>query len=148
MQKERLRLMADLGFEIHGRFYGLVRFEDWLMSDFVLARKLTGVSTDELLSRSADSMLLQETLVAVAIAHERRELNMEQVVDYVYALKPIEVKEIGFDVIEGDASPPEEGEDQVQNLSSENSNTSTDPAPDSTTPDPSGLPGSDTGSPE
>lgn len=139
--------MADLGFEIHNKFYPLVRFEDWLMSDFVLARKLTGVSTDELLSRSADSMLLQETLIAVAVTHERRELNMEQVVDFIYGLKPTEVKEIGFDFVEeeGDASPPVVEEDPSPSDSSASSDTPGDAAPEIVTPEPSGEPGLDTG---
>lgn len=81
------------GFEIYGKFFPFVAYEDWLNRDFVLARQLTGVPTEELFK---DPLLLQQALIAVAVAHENTENPRDSVVAYVGGLKPEDVKEVGF----------------------------------------------------
>lgn len=146
---------TEMGFTIHNRFYPLVRFEDWVWGDFSLSRKLTGISNDELLSTKADSMLLQQALITVAIWHARPELSHDQVVDYVWKLKPSEVDEVGFYVEEveetddeGDARPPDESESVNSNSSLSSSDESTDATPEVESQNDAGEPGLDTGSPE
>lgn len=97
------------GFEIGGRFYELVPITDWRNGDFVLARELTRLTSDELFSPDADYNAVQQAFLAVAFWHARPTLRMEKVIDAIYALKPSQIEEVGFDEEpEADAGPPDE----------------------------------------
>jgi hypothetical protein len=136
------------GFEIHGIFYPYIAPGDWVNQDYILAAELTHVDPLDLLSPHADAYMLTIALEAVAIRHEKPELSISQIIDYMNGLKPNDAKQLGFEVESAD--PPAEGEeedDPTSNSSSPTSNGSTESTPESSKTDSSGIPGSVTGTP-
>lgn len=95
------------GFEHKNVFYEFVPMDEWLHRDFTLARVLTRVGVDEVLS-GRDYMAFTECAFAVAVWHQNPQEKMERIATFVDLIKPDDVKEIGFtQVAEGDAGPPD-----------------------------------------
>ena len=98
------------GFEVKNVFYEYVPLNDWFNQDFVLARTLTRVGIDELVSGKADYIAVQQALFAVAVWHSNPQQQMDRIIQMVNRVKPSEITEVGFpeDNEEDDAGPPEQ----------------------------------------
>jgi len=95
------------GFEHKNVFYEYVTLDEWLNRDFTLARTLTRVGIDELLS-GRDYNAIQQASLAVAVWHQAPEQQMDRIIAFVQTMKPADVKEVGFkDDAEDDAGPPD-----------------------------------------
>ncbi len=136
--------MAEKGFQIGGKTYPLVRYEEWFNTDYVLARRLTHVTTQDLFE---DPILLEQALLAIAFQHENPHLRQDQVIAYIGNLKPSDWEDVGFD--EEDIPDPLAGGEEKQNddSSSPSSDESTEPNPEESATTSSGSPGSATTSP-
>lgn len=110
----------DQGFNIHGKFYPLVGYEDWLNRDYVLASALTRLTTEQIFE---DAVMLEQALVAVAFQHANPDAKLEDVCRYIGSLKPAEIEDVGF-VPEPDAIPLDE---TVSNGNGARSSLSSDP---------------------
>lgn len=130
------------GFEINGKLFPFVAYEDWLNRDFVLARQLTGVSTEELFG---DPMLLEQALVAVAVWRDTPEMPRDAVVRFVGELRPGDVTEVGFP--QERLSPlTDGGPTSNSDSSTATSDERSEPARETSMIGSSGSPGSGTGS--
>lgn len=98
------------GFEVKNVFYEYVPLNDWFNRDFVLARTVTRVGVDELISGRADYIAVQQALFAVAVWHTNPEPPLDRILAFVDGIKPSEINEIGFkdDDEDVDARPPDE----------------------------------------
>jgi hypothetical protein len=85
------------GFEVKQVFYEYVPISEWLNQDFVLARSITRVGIDDLVSGHADYIALQQATLAVAVWHANPDQTMDRIIRHVNGLKPAEIEEIGFD---------------------------------------------------
>lgn len=95
------------GFEHKNVFYEYVPLNQWLNRDFTLARTLTRVGIDELLS-GKDYNAIQSASLAVAVWHANPDQQMDRIIAFVSIIKPAEVEEVGFkDDTEADAGPPD-----------------------------------------
>jgi hypothetical protein len=96
------------GFEHKNVFYEYVLLTDWFNRDFTLARTLTRVGIDELLS-GRDYNAIQQASLAVAVWHANPDQQMDRIIAFVQTMKPAEITEVGFqdDDGEGDAGPPD-----------------------------------------
>jgi len=93
------------GFEHKKVFYEYVPFDEWFNRDFTLARTLTRVGIDKLLSGD-DYNAIQQASLAVAVWHQNPEQQMDRIIQFVQTIKPAELKEIGFTGEDADAGPP------------------------------------------
>ena len=119
------------GFEVGARFYDYVPISEWLNQDFVLARSLTRVGIDDLVSGKADYIAVQQALLAVAVWHANPEQAMDRIIQFVYTTKPLDIKEVGFEDDlapdeEEDAGPPAEDASAPLNNSSESGEASSE----------------------
>ena len=98
------------GFEVKNVFYEYVPLNDWFNRDFVLARTITRVGVDELVSGRADYIAVQQALFAVAVWHTNPDQQMDRIITFVDGIKPANINEIGFaaDGEDTDARPPDE----------------------------------------
>lgn len=97
------------GFEVKGVFYEYVTIDDWFTQDFTLARTLTRVGIDELVSGRADYIAVQQALLAVAIWHQEADQPMDRIISFVNRIKPRDIVEVGFAAdLEDDAGPPDQ----------------------------------------
>lgn len=95
------------GFEHKNVFYEYVPLNQWLNRDFTLARTLTRIGIDELLS-GKDYNAIQSASLAVAVWHANPDQQMDRIIAFVSIIKPAEVEEVGFkDDTEADAGPPD-----------------------------------------
>jgi len=94
------------GFEHKNVFYEYVPFDEWFNRDFTLARTLTRVGIDKLLSGD-DYNAIQQASLAVAVWHQNPEQQMDRIIQFVQTIKPAELKEIGFTGEDADAGPPD-----------------------------------------
>ena len=94
------------GFEHKNVFYDYVPFDDWYNRDFTLARTLTRVGIDELLS-GRDYNAIQQASLAVAVWHQSPEQQMDRIIQFVQAIKPADLTEVGFKDEDADAGPPD-----------------------------------------
>lgn len=141
-----------IGFDVRGRFYPYIPLDDWFNQDFVLARTLTRVGIDDLVSGKADYLAVQQALLAVAVWHANPDQTMDRIISHVNTIKPSEIDEVGFESdldTEADAGPPDAGEgDSAPHSSSSGTG---EPSSESTSePSPPGSSGrrrSTTGSP-
>lgn len=137
------------GYKVQGNFYPYVPVEDWFNQDFVLVRELARMPVGDVFAGKCDLVTLKMALAGVAVSHRQSELGVDQLIEALYRVKPDQIEEIGFEELEGEASPPEDAAAETPvSGSSSSSETKSDANPESTQSNASGEPGSDTGSPE
>ena len=96
------------GFKIQGEFYPWIGFDEWLIPDCRLVRKVTGYNETELLRGKASNLLVNVGFAAVAF-HRQTGASVEDVADFFDRLPPEQVEAVGFrQEKEADAGPPDE----------------------------------------
>lgn len=94
------------GFKIQGEFYPWIGFDDWMLPDCRLVRRVTGYNETDLLRGKASNLLLNLAFAAVAF-RRKTGASVEDTADVFDHLLPDQVEAVGFKPVEGDASPPD-----------------------------------------
>lgn len=114
------------GFDVEARFYPYIPLDQWLNQDFVLARTLTRVGIDDLVSGKADYLAVQQALVAVALWHAHPEQTMDRIITRVGLLNPSAITEVGFDDAEDEEVPLDVDASATQSSSAESGTASSE----------------------
>lgn len=132
--------MSEIGFKIHGKMYPLIVPDDWTVNETRLARKVAGDPLGRLIQKGDHYMIN----IAYAAAAWWRANPLASEEDAESALGALTAKDIEFIGGQGsDESPPDETPSED---SSANTGASSEENQETTGPETSGTPDSDTGS--
>jgi hypothetical protein len=125
-----------VGWEIDGRFYDLVAFQDWKHKEILAVERVTGKDPQRLLVGQTWGPMVDLGFATVSFWRGNPALDEDVVVRFMGDLRPDQITGVGFDqAVEGDAGPPDD--------SGSESSESTEPLSESS-PEPSGQKGSGT----
>jgi hypothetical protein len=100
----------DVGFEIHGRFYPWVGFDNWKHKEIRAVRAVTGYNPRELLLGDASGAEVNLAFATVSFWRGHPEIDERELVPFMEELTPAEIGLKGFEALkrEDDAGPPDE----------------------------------------
>lgn len=125
-----------IGFEVDGRFYPLVNFQDWKHKEILAVEQVTGKNPTQLLVGQTWGPMVDLGFATVAYWRHWQQLDLDYVVKFMGDLTPSQIKGVGFDMPgDADAGPPDEsGSD-----SSESTEPSSESPSEESAPKPSGT---------
>jgi hypothetical protein len=137
----------QVGFEIQGRFYPWVGFDNWKHKEIRAVRAVTGYNPRELLLGQASGAEVNLAFATVSFWRGHPEIDEHELVPFMEELTPSDIGLKGFDTLKGnDAGPPDEPLETSGNEPSANTAPSSESIPESSPQKPTGDQPSPTGS--
>lgn len=129
----------EIGFEIQGKVYPWIGFDDWKHKEIKAVRAVTGYNPRELLIGEASAAEINLGFATVAFWRGHPEVDERELVIFMGELKPADIDPKGFGTLKDDARPPDQS---PGNEPSENTEPSSESTPEKSNLDPSGEPSS------
>jgi hypothetical protein len=125
-----------IGFEVDGRFYPLVSFQDWKHKEILAVEQVTGKNPTQLLVGQAWGPMVDLGFATVAYWRGWPQLDLDFVVKFMGDLTPSQIVGVGFDQPGADdAGPPDEDGSEPSETTDPSSESTSEPS----APKPSGT---------